>query len=172
MIPRLIVDFLERNDVSYERHEHRRVCTAQELAAVMHVTGRRVAKSVIVKAGEPVWIAVLPASEVVDEERLAGVLGAPSVRLLDEAAFEGFFPGCEPGAEPPFGSLFGLPVVVDSTLAEAGRIVFRAGSHEEAIEIRYEDFRRLERDPKTGTFGRPPDNAPRVWDEWPEPRVR
>ena len=172
MISRQIVDFLEKHDVSYERHPHRRACTAQELAAAMHVPGRRVAKSVIVKGGDQIWIAVLPASEVVDEKLLAGVLGVPSVRLLDEAAFEGFFPGCEPGAEPPFGSLFGLPVVVDSTLAEAGRIVFRAGTHEEAIEIRYEDFRRLERDPKTGTFGRPPDNAPRVWDEWPEPRVR
>jgi len=127
---------------------------------------------VIVKGGDQIWIAVLPASEVVDEKLLARVLGVPSVRLLDEEEFERFFPGCEPGAEPPLGSLFGLPLVIDSTLAEAGRIVFRAGSHEEAIEIRYEDFRRLERDPKTGTFGRPPASAPRVWDEWPGPRVR
>ena len=104
----------------------------------------------IVKGGDQIWIAVLPASEVVDEKLLARVLGVPSVRLLDEEEFERFFPGCEPGAEPPLGSLFGLPLVIDSTLAEAGRIVFRAGSHEEAIEIRYEDFRRLERDPKTG----------------------
>ena len=172
MISRQIVDFLEKHDVPYERHSHRRACTAQELAAAMHVPGRRVAKSVIVKAGDRIWMAVLPASEVVDGELLAGVLGAPSVRLLDEEEFERFFPGCEAGAEPPFGSLFGLPVVVDSTLAESERIVFRAGSHEEAIEIRYEEFRRLERDPKTGTFGRPPSDAPRVWDEWPEPRVR
>jgi Ala-tRNA(Pro) deacylase len=172
MISRQIVDFLEKHDVSYERHAHPRACTAQELAAAMHVPGRRVAKSVIVKGGDQIWIAVLPASEVVDEKLLAALLGVPSVRLLDEADFASFFPGCEPGAEPPFGSLFGLPVVVDSTLAEAERIVFRAGSHDEAMEIRYEDFRRLERDPKTGSFGCPAANAPRVWDEWPEPRVR
>jgi len=171
MISRQIVDFLEKHDVSYERHAHRRACTAQELAAATRVPGRRVAKSVIVKGGDRIWMAVLAASEVIDEKLLAGVLGVPSVRLLDEADFEGFFPGCEPGAEPPFGSLFGLEVVVDSTLAEADRIVFRAGSHEEAMEIRYEDFRRLEGDPKTGTFGRPPASAPRVWDAWPEPRV-
>ena len=47
-----------------------------------------------------------------------------------------------------------------------------AGSHEEAIEIRYQDFRRLEGDPKTGAFGRFPASAPRVWDEWPESRAR
>lgn len=172
MIPRQIVEFLESHHVPYERHEHRRACTAQDLAAAMHVPGRRVAKSVIVKGGDRVWIAVLPASEVVDEELLAGILGVPSVQLVDEADFEAFFPDCEAGAEPPFGSLFGLPVVVESTLAEAERIVFRAGSHEESIEIRSEDFRRLEGDPKTGTFGRLPASVPRVWEEWPEPGVR
>jgi len=172
MIPREIVDHLEKNAVSYERHPHRRACTAQELAAAMHVPGRRVAKSVIVKGGDRIWIAVLPATEVVDADRLAAVLGTPSVRLLAEADFEGLFAGCEPGAEPPFGRLFGLPVVVDSALAEADRIVFRAGSHEECIEIRYEDFRRLEGNPVTGAFGHRPANVPRVWDEWPETRIR
>jgi Ala-tRNA(Pro) deacylase len=170
MIPREIIDLLERNDVPYEVRVHRRACTAQELAAATHVPGRRVAKSVIVKGGDQIWIAVLPASEVVDEELLAGVLGVPSVRLLDEANFEGLFTGCEPGAEPPFGTLFGLPVVVESTLAEADRILFCAGSHDEAIEIHYEDFRRLEGNAKTGSFGRLPVSAPRAWDEWPESR--
>lgn len=172
MIPQQIVDFLERNDVPYERHQHRRAFTAQALAAAMHVPGRRVAKSVVVKAGDQIWIAVLPASEVVDEELLAGVLGVPSVRLLHEAEFAGLFVDCEPGAEPPFGALYGLPIVIDSTLAEADRIVFRAGSHEEAIEIRYEDFRRLERDSRTGSFGRVPASAPQPWEDWPEPIVR
>lgn len=171
MIPRQIVEFLEKHEVSFERHLHPRACAAQNLAAAMHVPGRRVAKSVIVEGGEQIWIAVLPASEMVDEKLLAGVLGVPSLRLLDEGDFASLFPGCEPGAEPPFGSLFGLPVVVDSTLADAGSIVFRAGSHEEAIEIRSQDFLRLERISMTASFGRPPASAPRVWDEWPEPRA-
>jgi Ala-tRNA(Pro) deacylase len=160
MIPVQIFDFLERNDVSYQVHLYPRACTAQELAEATQVPGWRVAKSVIVEGGDRIWIAVLPATEVVDEKLLASLLGVPSVRLLHEAELEDLFPGCKPGAEPPFGNLFGLPVVVDSMLAEADRIVFRAGSHEEAIEIRYEDFRRLERDAKTGTFGRIPASAP------------
>src|SRR5256886_11525885 len=104
MIPQQIVEYLERNAVAYERHPHRRACSAQELAASMHVPGRRVAKSVIVKGGDQIWIAVLPATEVVDEKRLAEVLGVPSVRLLHEADFESLFAGCEPGAEPPLRS--------------------------------------------------------------------
>src|SRR5207253_3601656 len=103
--------------------------------------------------------AVLPAAEVVDEERLASVVGAP-VRFVSEQDFTGLFPGCEPGAEPPFGSLYGLPVVVDSTLAKADRVVFRAGSHEEAVELRYQDFAALENKPPVGAFGRIPVSAP------------
>jgi Ala-tRNA(Pro) deacylase len=115
MIPQRIAEYLESHAVQYESRLHRRAITAQELAATVHVPGRRVAKSVMVKAGEKVWIAVLPATEVVDEKSLAAVLDAPTVRLLRESEFQGLFPDCEAGAEPPFGGLFGLPVVVDST---------------------------------------------------------
>jgi Ala-tRNA(Pro) deacylase len=159
MIPNQIVEYLERRKVPYERRTHRRALTAQEVAACMHVTGYRVAKSVIVQAGGKTWIAVLPAAEEVDEERLAAVVGAP-VRFVSEREFTALFPGCEPGAEPPFGCLYGLPVVVDSTLAKADRIVFRAGSHEEAVELRYQDFAALENRPTVGTFGRIPLHAP------------
>jgi Ala-tRNA(Pro) deacylase len=163
MIPNQIIQYLEERKVPYERRTHRRALTAQEVAAAMHVTGYRVAKSVIVEAGGKTWIAVLPAAELVDEERLAAVLGAP-VRFVNEQEFTELFPECEPGAEPPFGGLYGLPVVVDSTLAKADRIVFRAGSHEEALELRYQDFAALENKPTVGTFGRIPVPAPRQRD--------
>jgi len=136
------------------------------------VPGRRVAKSVMVKANGQAWIAVVPATEVLDEDRLAAVLDAPAVRLLHESEFEGLFPDCEPGAEPPFGGLYGLPVVIDSALAEAETIVFRAGSHEEAIEMRYQDFYRLEKEPKVGAIGRTRTSTPPVWSDWPESPYR
>jgi hypothetical protein len=97
---------------------------------------------------------------------------ARRARLLRESEFQGLFPDCEAGAEPPFGGLFALPVVVDSTLAESDRIVFRAGSHEEAIEMRYEDFYRLENGPRVGAIGRAHPSAPEVWTDRPEPPAR
>src|SRR5260370_30099110 len=56
VIPNQIVEYLERRKVPYERRTHRRALTAQEVAACMHVTGYRVAKSVIVQAGGKTWI--------------------------------------------------------------------------------------------------------------------
>lgn len=161
MIPDPIIEYLEKRSVPYVRRSHRRALTAQEVAASVHVTGYRVAKSVIVQAGGRTWIAVLPAAEDVDEDRLAALLGGP-VRFVLEQEFTSLFPGCEAGAEPPFGGLYGLPVVVDSTLTAADRVVFRAGSHEEALELRYQDFAALEHGPLVGSFGRIPVHAPRV----------
>lgn len=166
MIPRNIVEYLDNHAVPYRRRPHKLAITAQELAATIHVPGRRVAKSVLVKAEGQVWIAVLPATEVIDEGRLAAAVDAPGVRLLHEAEFEAFFPGCEPGAEPPFGGLYGLPVVIASSLAEEESIVFRAGSHVEAIEMRYEDFCRLEKDAKVAAIGRARSNVAPTWSDW------
>ncbi len=170
MIPGRIIEYLRSHGVSYERRLHRRAITAQELAATVHVPGRRVAKSVLVKADGQVFVAVLPATEMVDEDRLATVLGVERVRLLHESEFEGLFPDCEPGAEPPFGGLYGLPVVIDSALCDADTILFRAGSHEEAIAMRYEDFYGLEREPRVGAFGRIQDrpSGPPLWSDWPQ----
>ena len=44
---------------------------------------------------------------------------------------------------PPFGNLFGLPVLVDELLAENDEIVFNAGTHTLTAKLRFADFRRL-----------------------------
>jgi len=53
------------------------------------------------------------------------------------------FPDCELGAMPPFGSLYNLRVFVDESLAADEEIVFNAGTHRDAIRMRFADFARL-----------------------------
>ncbi len=159
MIPNRIMEYLEDNDVHYERSRHRLAIAAQELAAAIHVSGYRVAKSVLVEAGGKPWIAVLPASDVVDLERLATALASGPVRIMSESEFGPLFPDCELGAEPPFGGLYGLPVIVDTSLGQWNRIVVRAGSHEETLQLSYREFEKLER-PRVATFA-----IPQVWPE-------
>jgi Ala-tRNA(Pro) deacylase len=159
MIPRSITSYLEKNGIPYQRHPHRRAVTAQALAESLHVSGYRVAKSVIVNADDQYWIAVLGAPDFVDLEKLAAILGADGVELVDEREFTDFFPDCEPGAEPPFGRLYEMQVVCDESLRGKGRLLFRAGSHEEALELSFEDFLELE-EPTTGSFI---EERERVW---------
>ena len=144
MIPESIIQYLQSNNVPFERRPHLRAITAQALAASLHVTGFQVAKTVILHAQDRQWLCVTSAPDTLDLDRVAEVLGVESLRLANESEFADLFPQCEVGAEPPFGQLYGLPVVMDEHLRQAERLWFRAGSHTEAIELRFQDFLNLE----------------------------
>jgi Ala-tRNA(Pro) deacylase len=51
--------------------------------------------------------------------------------------------GCVPGAVPPFGNLFGLPVLVDEELTRCPEVAFNAGSRAVSITMRCADMVRL-----------------------------
>jgi Ala-tRNA(Pro) deacylase len=153
MIPQTIVQYLMENRVPFRRHWHTRAVSAQELAATLHVSGYRVAKSVIVQADKTRYIAVLPATEMLDETSFARAVGAREASLADESEFPVLFPECEVGAEPPFGGLYELPVVMDKSLVDEEPLVFRAGSHEETLEIVADDYFALE-SPIIASIGR------------------
>jgi Ala-tRNA(Pro) deacylase len=137
-------ELLDRHGIHYETIVHLPAYTAQGIAAVTHISGKEVAKSVIVKVDGSIVLAVLPASHRIDLRRLQAATGASTVALASEAEFKDAFPGCETGAMPPFGSLYGLPVLVDETVTHDREIVFNAGSHTELVRLAYEDFIRLE----------------------------
>src|SRR3970040_1504428 len=110
--------YFRESRVAYQSMSHSTAYTAQEVAAAQHVPGKQVAKVVMVKAGEALVMAVLPAPYRVDLEKLAAAAGAKGARLTREEEFEGIFPDCEVGAMPPFGNLYQVPVYVDASLTE------------------------------------------------------
>ena len=67
------------------------------------------------------------------------------IHLLDEREMGRMFPGCELGAEPPFGRLYGIPLIVDTCFAEEDVIALRAGSHDQCLVMHFADFAELER---------------------------
>jgi len=151
MVTLTVQEFLRRGNVAYTVFQHMPAFTAQEEAAVTHVPGRNWAKAVICFAdGEPIQ-AVVPADREVDLERLADVAGAGDVRLADESELRWLYPDCELGAMPPFGPLYKQRVFVDESLARDDEIVFNAGTHADAICMRYVDFAALAR-PTAGRF--------------------
>jgi len=137
-------ELLDRHGVHYECILHLPAYTAQGIAAITHISGKELAKTVIVKLDGSLAMAVVPASSRVDLRQLQAATGATVVAVASEAEFKDAFPGCETGAMPPFGSLYGLPVLVDETVSHDREIVFNAGSHTELVRLTYEDFARVE----------------------------
>jgi len=135
--------FLDAHDVKYVIISHSKAYTAQGIAAITHISGKELAKTVIVKLDGDLAMAVLPASFQVDLEALRKATGVREAELANEHDFKRHFPDCETGAMPPFGNLYGIPVYVDETLTEDKEIVFNAGSHYELIKLAYKDFERL-----------------------------
>lgn len=135
-----VQEFLRRANVAYTVFPHQPAFTAQNEAAVTHVPGRDWAKSVVFFAdGEPIQ-AVVPADCVVDLVRLSHLTGAETLRLADENELDWLYPDCERGAMPPFGPLYKQQVYVDAALAAEQEIVFNAGTHADAVCMRYDDF--------------------------------
>jgi Ala-tRNA(Pro) deacylase len=146
-------EFLDSHGVKYVTIKHSLAYTAQEIAASAHIPGKEVAKTVIVKVGDDMAMAVLPASQKISFERLKEAAGADQVGLATESEFKALFPGCEVGAMPPFGNLYDVDVYVDQSLAEDEEIAFNAGSHTELIRLSYRDFEELV-DPTIISFSR------------------
>jgi Ala-tRNA(Pro) deacylase len=136
-------EMLDTEKISYKVYDHPQAFTAQGVAALQHVPGRKMAKVVILKIDGSYIMAVLPASRLVDFDAVESELGAKEVSLATEEELASLFPECEIGAMPPFGNLFGLSVYVDPLLETNDEIYFNAGTHRETMRIRYEDFKNL-----------------------------
>ncbi len=134
MIPERIDSYLRARHLNYDHLMHARAVPAQQLAAVEHVSGSRVAKPVVVVLDGAMALAVVSAMQRVDLEALARATGAADARVVPESQFAERFWPCEAGAEPPLG-LFGLPIYVDEGLAREPSLVMRGGTHEDAIAI-------------------------------------
>jgi len=138
-----VKEFLDTNRIHYGSIVHPTSYTAQGTAAYAHVSGKELAKTVIVRVDSQLAMAVLPASSQLDLSGLKKLTKAKSVGLAAEPEFELRFPDCDLGAMPPFGNLYGMPVYVDEMLTYDKEIAFNAGSHNELVRMKYEDFERV-----------------------------
>lgn len=136
-------EFLDSHNIKYVIISHSLAYTAAGIAALAHIPGKELAKTVIVKIDGALAMAVVSASQHVDLARLKAATFAQKVALATEDEFKESFPDCEVGAMPPFGNLYGMPVFADESLLRDKEIAFNAGSHRELVRIAWEDFDHL-----------------------------
>jgi Ala-tRNA(Pro) deacylase len=137
-------ELLVSRHISFQRLPHRRTYTANRMAQALHVKGREVAKTVLLKTVKGPLLAVLPATHKIDLEQLREDLGDSRVELAAEEEMDRLFPDCERGAVPPFGSLYQVPTIMDDSLAEDESIVFEGPNHEQAIRMSLHDYEAIE----------------------------
>ena len=137
---KILKEFLDKNGVQYLTITHSKAYTMQAIAALTHISGKEIAKTVMVIVDGKMSMAVLPASARVNFSALKELLGATDVHLAQEKEFKDLFPTCEVGAMPPFGNLWDMPVYVAESLTSQELISFNAGNHMELIQMAYLDF--------------------------------
>ena len=138
-----VIKFLKKSGVKYKVTKHEPAFTAQQMAAAEHEPGQYVAKPVIVKADGKYVMCVLPACYKIDLKALKSQLKAKKIKLAEEKDIGKMFDDCDLGAEPPFGNLYDLPTIIDKALEKDDHITFQAGSHEKAIRMSMDDYRKL-----------------------------
>ncbi|ASB49617.1 aminoacyl-tRNA deacylase [Alkalitalea saponilacus] len=139
----VLKNYLDKHGIRYLTISHSKAYTMQKIAALTHISGNEIAKTVMVKVDGKMVMAVLPASTRINFSAFKEYFDATEVRLALESEFKDVFPHCEVGAMPPFGNLWNIPVFVAEKLTRQKNISFNAGNHMELIQMSYKDYDQL-----------------------------
>jgi Ala-tRNA(Pro) deacylase len=139
-----VPSFLDEQQIPFETLIHAPAFTAARLARCLRVSGRLLAKTVLLTGPAGYFLAVLPATHRVDLQTLAAALGGP-VRMAVASEIAEVFRDCEWGSLVPFGTLYGLPSLLDESFDPNALLIFEAHRHAVAIKMRCVDFVGLER---------------------------
>lgn len=139
LCPRLW-EYLDQQAIPYLPIRHPVDFTSQETAAHTHTRGKDFAKTVVIWVNGRAAAAVLPAHHRVELRLLRSVLGTTDIRLATEEEMAPLFPDCEVGAEPVLANLYDLPVYVSRALTDNETITFNAGTHSDAVRMKFSDF--------------------------------
>jgi prolyl-tRNA editing enzyme YbaK/EbsC (Cys-tRNA(Pro) deacylase) len=83
---------------------------------------------------------VVPGDRRIASNKVKAVLGAKEIRFASLEEVATLTEGIESGGVPPFGNLFGLPVLVDTSLLTNEKIIFNAGDRRFSIAMFVKDY--------------------------------
>jgi Ala-tRNA(Pro) deacylase len=142
MVPTFITDYLDQHHVAYTVYPHDRAPSPRAFARAMGVSGFRPVQVTPFRIDGALWLVAYDASSSLLPSQLVQTFSAEQLEPVAQGME--VFRHLEPGALPPLGQLWGADVVMDSALARDNDFVFRAGTYEDAVEIRAIDYFRIE----------------------------
>ena len=134
-----ILEFLRSKGIEFEKLEHVPVTTSSAAAGARGSSLSQGAKAIVVKANEEYYHLIISAAVRLDNKKLRKILGTRRVRFAraDELLE---LTGCLPGSVPPFGNMFGLPVLMDDALMSEEIVYFNCGSHTVSLRMKRVDL--------------------------------
>lgn len=143
-----IIKMLDEQKVSYEHLTHEHVHSSQDTAKIRGSSIEQAAKAIILKikpkGSESYSIiqCVLPGNTKILLKNLRKMLNLKSISLASpEEVFEKT--NCTIGSVPPFGNMFDLITYADESLFNQDELVFSAGTHNDSIRIKSEDWKKV-----------------------------
>ena len=133
---------MNRCGTTFEQIPHACTFDMSNAAHAAHISGKKVAKGVVLKTDNQFILAVLPASRKVNLTWIHDWLGR-QVGLATEAETVTKFPDCEFGAVPPVGAAYGLLTIVDADILDEDEIYFEGGDHQTLVAVSSSDWHRL-----------------------------
>lgn len=144
-IARKVSEFLADTGVDYDVVEHERTESTSRTAQAAHVKGDHVIKTVVIHDGKRYLLGVVPSTHRVELDTLGTVLDK-RLTLATEGEAARLFEDCALGADPPIGSAYGLPVIVDETIFDQDEVYFEGGDHQSLVRVTNDGFNKLMQD--------------------------
>lgn len=152
-IARAIEQYLVSHHIPFDLVEHPRAMSSARAAELAHVSGRQVAKSVLLEDKEGYLLAIVPSTRRVDLGKLHRDLGR-HVGLAIENDVYAIFADCQPGAVPALAAAYDLESIVDDSLLDEDEVYFEAGDHEALVHLSGLQFVELMTGGTRGHFAR------------------
>lgn len=138
-VTKKIIEVLTSQNIPFTKLEHEPVTTSEAAAGARGSRLEQGAKALIVKVNEQYYHLIISAAKRVDNNKLRKILGTNRVRFATLEELKKLT-GCLPGAVPPFGNIFGLPVLMDNALLAEEVVYFNCGSHTISLRMARADL--------------------------------
>jgi len=148
-VSKKILSYLEKKKYKFEIIRHKTTYTAFDTARTTQkqekkVKPEEIAKTLVVRASENYFLALVPASRKLDKKKLLKIVNTSKkkkkeklYRFLDLAKESWMKKNIlgKVGATPPFRELLGLDIYVDNILAKQKNLYLGSGEYEYSIKV-------------------------------------
>ncbi len=150
-IAKRLSEYLANAGIEYEVVNHPFTVSASRTAQAAHITGDRVAKTLVLHDDQGYLLAVVPSTHRVELDAIGPKLGR-RLNLATEKEIADLFDDCELGAIPPVGAAYGLKVMLDESLTDQEDVYFEGGDHRNLVHVNSAAFAKAMEGAERGRF--------------------